>query len=208
MLARAYSSIEVKAFDDKTRTIEGVATTPRPDRMKDRVNPLGAKFVLPIPYLWQHNHDEPIGNVIDADPKKSGISFKAKVEQTDEPGPLKDRLDEAWQSLKLKLVRWNSIGFNPQKWAFIDDGGIDFEEWEWLELSAVTIPANPDAVISEIKRFDRIYREAAGIPDFDLPNIPAPDRLAAPGKHLPVVKLDDPARHRGEPFVIRNIRTK
>lgn len=205
MLARAYSFIEVKSFDDDKRILEGVATTPSADRMRDRVNPMGAKFQLPIPFLWQHRHDEPIGHVIDADAKKSGIKFKAQIAQTDEPGTLKDRLDEAWQSLKLKLVRATSIGFNPLKWSYLDDGGIDFEEWEWLELSGVTIPANPDAVISAVKQFDRIYRQAEGIPDFELPKISAPPAPAASGKSVRVVRLDAPARDGAKPFVIRQI---
>lgn len=203
MQNRAYSFIEVKSFDDDQRIIEGVATTPAPDRLKDRVNPLGAKFTLPIPFLWQHRHSEPIGNVIDADPKKSGIPFKAQLAKTDEPGTLKDRLDEAWLSLKLKLVRATSIGFNPLKWSFIDDGGIDYEEWDWLELSAVTIPAQPEAAITAVKSLDRIYREVAGLPDIQYPEPEAP---AATGTKGRVVQLGAPARDRAQPFVVRKIK--
>jgi HK97 family phage prohead protease len=215
MKSRAYSIIEVKSFDDAKRIIEGVATTPRPDRMKDIVRPLGAKFELPLPFLWQHQHDQPIGHVIDADPKKNGIPFKAQIESTDEPGTLKDRLDEAWQSIKMKLVRAVSIGFNPLKWSFMDNGGIDFEEWEWYELSGVTIPANADALINEIKSFhgddgllravkamDAEYRRIEGVPDPEIPEAPEP---AATGKSVRVVKLDDPAGV-SAPFVIREIK--
>lgn len=204
MLNRAYSFIEVKSFDDDKRIIEGVASTPTPDRMQDRVNPLGAKFELPIPFLWQHRHGEPIGHVIDADPKKSGIPFKAQVVKTEEPGKLKDRLDEAWQSLKLRLVRATSIGFNPLKWSFIENGGMDFEEWDWLELSAVTIPANPEAVISAVKQFDRIYREAEGIPEFEYPEIPRAPEPQPEGKKAVVVRLGKAASE-GAPFVINKI---
>lgn len=202
MLNRAYSFIEVKSFDDDKRILEGTATTPAADRMQDRVNPLGAKFELPIPFLWQHQHDQPIGHVVDATVKASGIKFKAEIAKMDEPGKLKDRLDEAWQSLKLRLVRATSIGFNPLKWSFLDNGGIDFEEWDWLELSGVTIPANPEAVISAVKQFDRIYREAQGVPEYQIPQAPA---SAPSGKSARVVKLDAPARDRAAPFVVRRI---
>jgi len=204
MLNRAYSFIEIKDVDDKKRIIEGIATTPSPDRTQDIVRPMGAKFQLPIPFLWQHQHDKPVGHVIDVDVKKSGIAFKTQIEQLDEPGTLKDRLDEAWQSLKLKLVRATSIGFRPIKYSFIENGGIDYEEWDWLELSAVTIPANPDAVISAVKQFDRIYREAEGVPDFEIPV--APGKAAALGKRLPVVRLNAPVRDRTAPFVIRTVK--
>lgn len=201
-LGRAYSFIEVKAIEDDARILRGIATTPSPDRLNDIVNPLGAKFDLPTPFLWQHHHDEPIGHVIEAEPKKSGIPFIAQIAKTDEPGTLKDRLDEAWQSLKLKLVRAVSIGFNPLKWSFLDNGGIEYEEWDWLELSAVTIPAQPDAVITAVKQFDRIYREAEGIPEFEIPS--PPPAPGASAKALPVVKLGEPARVRA-PFVINRI---
>jgi HK97 family phage prohead protease len=202
-LGRAYSFIEIKAVDEDKRILEGVATTPTPDRMQDIVNPLGAQFTLPIPFLWQHRHDEPIGHVIDADVKKTGIRFKAQIEQTGEPGRLKERLDEAWQSLKLKLVRATSIGFAPLKWSFLENGGgIEYEEWDWLELSAVTIPAQPEAVITAVKQFDRIYREAAGVPEFEIPV--APKDRAASGAYAPVVKMGVTARD-GAPFILKKI---
>lgn len=201
MLNRAYSCIELKAFDDDKRIIEGVASTPAPDRLQDIVNPLGAKFVLPLPFLWQHKHDNPVGHVIDADPKKTGIPFKAQIAQTDEPGILKDMLDRAWQSLKLRLVRYVSIGFNPIKYSFIENGGIEFEEWDWLELSGVTIPAQPEAAITAVKQFDRIYREAEGIPEYQIPSPPAPDAIV---KRAPVVRLGRTASV-GAPFVIKKI---
>jgi phage head maturation protease len=46
----------------------------------------------------------------------------------------------AWQSIKARLVRGVSIGFRALKAAYLDDGGIHFEESEIFELSAVTIP--------------------------------------------------------------------
>jgi HK97 family phage prohead protease len=206
-LGRAYSFIEIKSFEDDARILRGIASTPTPDRMLDTVNPLGASFELPIPFLWQHQHDAPVGHVIEAKPNKNNIPFVAQLAKTDEPGTLKDQLDKAWQSLKLKLVRAVSIGFNPTKWSFLENGGIDFEEWDWYELSAVTIPANPEAVITAVKQFDRIYREAEGIPDFvpPLPEIPSPPEPAAIGKSCPVVRLNDPPASR-QPFIINSIK--
>ena len=201
MQNRAYSFITIKALDERERIIEGVATTPSPDRVGDVVNPLGATFSLPLPFLWQHNHDEPIGHVIEAKATKDGISFKAKIAATDEPGKLKDLLDFAWQCIKMKLVAAVSIGFRPIKYAFIKDGGVDFEEWEWFELSAVTIPMQADATITSVKSIDAGLRKAAGIPE---PEIPQPEAPAATGKSR-VVKLNDPARVRAKPFVINRI---
>ncbi|MFG9883553.1 hypothetical protein ACG3SK_21685 [Pseudomonas aeruginosa] len=95
----------MKALDDEKRVITGIASTPSPDRMQDVVEPKGAQFKLPIPFLWQHNHDEPIGHVTDAKVTQKGIEVSVQLTQVEEPGKLKNRLDEAWQSIKSGLVR-------------------------------------------------------------------------------------------------------
>ncbi|WP_343232560.1 phage major capsid protein [Microvirga antarctica] len=142
--------------------IEGIATTPSADRMGDVVEPMGARFALPMPLLWQHNHDEPVGHVEFAKPPPKGIPFKARIAIIDEPGKLKDRVDEAWQSVRARLVRAVSIGFSPLKYEIMKDGGYCFTEWEWLELSLVTIPANAEATIQTIKSIDKELRAASG----------------------------------------------
>lgn len=148
---RAYSLFEVKELDDQKRVFTGWATTPTPDRYGDTVNPLGAKFANPLPLLHQHNHGEPIGLVNFSAPTAKGIQFQAEIPTIADEGPLKDRVDTAWGEIKNRLVRAVSIGFRAVKYAFRDDGGIDFQEIEIYELSAVTVPALPDAVITEVK---------------------------------------------------------
>lgn len=164
-LKRAYAVINLKAVDDETRTIEGIATTPTPDRTGDIVEPEGAQFQLPIPFLWQHMSDKPIGQITEAKVTKDGIKIKAQLAQVTEPGALKDRIDEAWQSIKHGLVRGLSIGFKGLEFSFIEDAdfAIRFTKWLWLELSAVTIPANAEATITAIKSIDIAARTASGV---------------------------------------------
>lgn len=214
MQNRAYSVLSIKAIDEDKRIVRGIATTPAVDRVGDIIDPLGVKFQNPLAFLWQHQHDKPIGSVDFGKATKDGIPFEANIAQTDEPGTLKDRLDEAWQSIKLKLVKAVSIGFRPIEYSFMENGGIRFSECEVFELSAVTIPANSEALITEvksmgddaylrvIKALDAEVRHEAGIPD---PEIPQPEVPATSGK-LRVVKLDEPVRARTEPFVIRKIK--
>jgi len=160
---RAYSVLEVKALDEEKRVITGIASTPSPDRMQDVVEPKGAQFKLPIPFLWQHNHDEPIGHVTEAKVTQKGIEVSVQLTQVDEQGKLKDRLDEAWQSIKSGLVRGLSIGFSAKEFEQIPGSwGIRFLSWEWFELSAVTIPANAEATITSVKSFDREQLAALG----------------------------------------------
>jgi hypothetical protein len=135
--------------------VEGMASTPNPDRMEDIVEPDGCSYELPIPYLWQHNAYSPIGNVIKAVVSKKGIWSRSAVPKVGVPGQLKDRIDLAMQSIALKLVRGQSIGFSPLEYSYMSDtGGYHFLRWSWYELSAVTIPANIEATIENIKSLD------------------------------------------------------
>jgi HK97 family phage prohead protease len=207
MKNRAYSVLSVKSIDEDKRIIRGVATTPSVDRVGDIIEPEGVKFENPMPLLWQHQHDQPIGHTTFGKPTKSGIPFEAEFVHPDavESATLKDRLQMAWDSVKTQLVRAVSIGFRPIEYAFMDNGGIRYSETEVYELSAVTIPANADAVISTIKSMDAAARKEAGVPDPEIPE--APKDEAATGKKFVVVKLDAPARDRA-PFVINKIHTE
>jgi HK97 family phage prohead protease len=200
---RAYSVLSVKSIDEDKRVIRGVATTPSVDRVGDIIDPLGVKFNNPLAFLWQHQHDKPIGECRFSKPTKDGIEFEAKIASVDEPGTLKDRLDEAWQSIKAGLVRAVSVGFRPIEYAFMENGGIRYSETEVYELSAVTIPANSDALITTIKSIDDVARMRENVTDDPLPEIPATPEHAATGKSVRVVKLDTPARDRA--FVIKKI---
>ena len=151
---RAYSLLEIKGVSDEQRVFTGLATSPVPDRIGDIVDPLGVKFSNPLPLLWQHQHDKPVGHVVFDKPTKNGITFTATLPTIDEPGPLKDLVDMAWQSIKAKLVRGVSIGFRSLKHAYLDSGGVHFQESEVYELSAVTIPMHQLATIQNVKAMD------------------------------------------------------
>lgn len=159
---RAYSILEIKELKDGARIIKGTATTPRPDRVGDIVEPLGVSFKNPLPLLHQHNHDAPVGTVTFDKPTKRGITFTAKLAKVDEPGPLRDRIETAWGELKSGLVRAVSIGFRTLEHAVMENGGWRFLETEVLELSLVTVPANADCTITSIKSIDRQLRAASG----------------------------------------------
>lgn len=151
---RAFSTLELKALDEGKRTFKGIATTMATDRMGDVVESAGAQFKLPLPLLWQHDSADPIGWVRSAKVTKSGIEIEGEVASVDD-GPLKERLNKAWQYIKSGIVRGLSIGFNPIESTEIEGSrwGRRFTAWEWLELSAVTIPANQEATILAVKSF-------------------------------------------------------
>jgi len=159
---RAVSLLRLKAVNENTRQITGIASTPTPDRYGDVVMPDGAKFQLPIPLLWQHDHLSPIGQVTSARVTDEGIEIKAQLAQADLPSQLAARLDEAWQSIRLGLVKGLSIGFRPIEYSYIDEGGIRFSSWEWYELSVVTVPANAEGTIQTVKSIDQELRASSG----------------------------------------------
>jgi HK97 family phage major capsid protein/HK97 family phage prohead protease len=162
---RAYSILNVKRVEEKDelRLIQGTATTPTPDRIGDIVEPLGIKFKNPLKLLWQHDHKAPVGTVMFKTPTANGIDFEARIAKTDKPGRVKDRLDEAWDSVGLGLVSAVSIGFKAIDFEFMKDGdGIRFKETEVIELSLVTIPANSECNISTIKSLDSEALTASG----------------------------------------------
>jgi HK97 family phage prohead protease len=152
---RAYATLTIKQVDQQRRTFRGIATTVATDRMDDVVESRGAQFKLPIPLLWQHDQRDPIGWVRTAKVSDSGIEIEGEIADVPDSGPLKERLTLAWQYIKSNLVRGLSIGFNPLEAAEIEGSrwGRRYLKWEWLELSAVTIPANQEATIVAVKSF-------------------------------------------------------
>lgn len=165
MLNRAYSFLNVKSVDGEKRTITGVATTPTPDRMGDVVEPLGVTFKNPLPLLLYHNSQKPVGWVKFQKPTKNGIDFEAQLPTIDEPGTVRDRIEEAWTSIKSGLLAGVSIGFRTIEEAYNKElGGFRILQSEVLELSLVAIPAQPDARIETIKSLD-VFLPASGTED-------------------------------------------
>lgn len=161
----AYSLLTVKSSSKGPdgMTIEGLASTPQTDRIGDIVEPLGAKFAVPMPLLMNHDSKQVVGRVEFAKATATGIPFRAFLPYVKEPGRLKDRVDEAIHSLQYGLVGAVSIGFNALQdgMEYIKGGGVRFTTWEWLELSLVPIPANPGATITGIKSIDAALARAA-----------------------------------------------
>ncbi len=148
-LNRAFAPIQLtaKRLDSGKRVLSGTATTPRVDRVGDIIEPMGGNISLPCPLLLQHDHANVIGKVTAATPTASGIRFKAEIPTIEQPGRLKDRVDEAWHLVQYGLISTVSIGFRATDAEQIKGGGLRFTSWDLLELSLVSIPANPDAVI-------------------------------------------------------------
>jgi HK97 family phage major capsid protein len=147
------TTFEIKAVDDDQRILTGIASTPQPDRSGDVIHPLGATFTNPVPLLLAHDTSLPVGEVVFGLPTPDGIPFTATLPRIPDPGPLKDRVDGAWQAIKARLLKSVSPGYRALRDAITPNsfGGCNFLKTEFLELSLVTVPANPGATITNFK---------------------------------------------------------
>ena len=151
-MERAYALLEIKSVDAERRTFAGIASTPELDRQGHSIDPAGVTFRNPIPLLFHHDQKQPIGSArLTATP--DGILFEATIPSIDEPGRVKDRVDEAWHSIKAGLLTGVSIGFKPMLNAMhrLKDGGMRLLKTDIYELSLVTIPSNASASILLVK---------------------------------------------------------
>lgn len=155
MQNRAMIDLSIKSVDDDARQIEGWATKPEEDRMGDVVMPKGAVYKLPLPFLLDHDHSKAVGLVDKVEVTEKGIKFWAHIKKIAEEGEAKRLTDYAWSLIKNGLRSAVSIGFRSLDAEQIPNSyGLKFNKWEWLELSAVTVPAHPGAVITGRKSLD------------------------------------------------------
>ena len=165
-MKKAYLVAEnIKATEEgEERVIRGIATSSAVDRVGDIVDPAGVRSESDIPLFLYHDSRQTVGRAKLGKPTKDGIPFEARLPKIAEAGRLKDRVDEAWQMLKYRLITGVSIGFNVLNDAYesIKDGGYRFLETEVLELSLVPIPANQTAKITTIKSLVEQHLAALG----------------------------------------------
>jgi len=177
---RAYAWLSVREVDDDKRIIEGIATTPVQARDGDILETSGISFKLPIPFLYRHK--EPMGNVTSAKVTKDGITVRVQIG----PPGISQALDEAWNMVKAGLVRGLSIGWRTIAEMYDKDiDGYRIMKSEWLELSAVPVPADPGAMISSIRSAD----EESGIRAMSFENLPFVARDAAWEPALVLINL-------------------
>lgn len=106
--------------------------------------------------LWGHDPSRlPIGRAFDL--RIEDRALKASVEFIPEDTPEGGLFAESvYRLARTGFLAATSVGFRPLKWDYTSDKdrgaddwfpGIDFEEQELVELSIVTVPANPEALI-------------------------------------------------------------
>lgn len=148
---------DVQRVDD--RTLDFTISTGAVDRDLDCINPKGwqLEHYLRNPVcLWSHRADElPIGKVVDIDRDDTRLRAAVKF-LPGGYGAASDLADCIYRMAADGYLNATSVGFRPLQWDFTDDEargasdwlpGIDFHEQELVELSIVSVPSNPEALI-------------------------------------------------------------
>jgi HK97 family phage prohead protease len=150
MAARRTSTPKVVRFlaTVSDRQVKVIASDGTVDRMGDILVPSGCDLTNyrrnPV-VLAQHDSSQPIGRcsyiAVVGNQVLATIDFPP-IGQS-ETGDLYCRL------MKGGIIAAVSVGFIPLQQEPMASGGWKFTSWELLELSCVSVPANPNALVSE-----------------------------------------------------------
>jgi Escherichia/Staphylococcus phage prohead protease len=151
---------ELRATNEAKRHITFVSSTEDQDRYGDviRVNGWDTKQYKRNPiFLWAHRSgDPPIGKCVELHTESQPVpALVQTIEFADaKTYPFADTIYNLYRN---KFLRSVSVGFRPlEQPQHINDangewtGGYEFTRQELLELSAVPLPANPQAVARAI----------------------------------------------------------
>ena len=145
---------------DEDRKVKFFVSSESIDRDGDIVRQEGIKFDTfdknPI-VLYNHNRSMPIARVTG----RSMEEGKMAMEVTFPEKGVSEESDKVFGLIKAGVLSATSIGFLPIEYGWLEGGDVfEYKEIELLELSVVTIPANPDAVAIE-----RSFKDEAEKPE-------------------------------------------
>lgn len=152
--------IETKFAADDSGDIEGLAWPfGTPDRVGDIIEKGAfAAVSLPLPMLFGHDQNDPVGAWTEAVEAPDGLRLKGRLLV----GEVK-RADEVRALVKAGAVRGLSIGFLTRKALPRKGGGRTISKLELLEASLVAIPMHPGAKVTSAKSAVRALSIAAAI---------------------------------------------
>jgi len=116
-----------------------------------------------VKYLYQHNMDQPLGKMVNLYEDDKGLMFEAKIPKT-------QLGTDVLELMKAGVITENSVGILPlQKEAGMgDEYNRKLTEVKLYEISAVTLAANDEAMILDVKgnvdkekvlkRFDKLVK--------------------------------------------------
>lgn len=148
---------EVKEVEGQDRVLRFIGSDETPDRDNDIIEAAGWELVNyrknPV-FLWAHDYRfPPIGRAVKVSKEEGGLMFDMEF-PAEGIFPFADLI---YNLYKGKFLRATSVGFIPKKSKPRDDDlvdeslpewrrGIRYQKQELLELSAVPVPSNPNAL--------------------------------------------------------------
>lgn len=127
----------------KEITIEGFANRAVVDRVKENIMPDAWKldnFRKNGTMLFNHDHNMPIGKMIEIKPTKDGLWLKGRISSSDHPDIRKVR-----DLIAEGILNSYSVSFVPLDQSKDGDGINNIKSAELLEVSVVSVPANQDS---------------------------------------------------------------
>lgn len=140
--------------EDRDRFLRVTITTGMRDRHGDILEPGGAQIAAylknPV-VLWAHEYKSlPVGRCVSL--VRDGTTLKADILFAPT-----DFAEEVRMLYAKGFLRAWSVGFLPLEWDVIENadgkfGGYHVRSWELIELSAVPVPANADALTDALRK--------------------------------------------------------
>jgi HK97 family phage prohead protease len=153
---------KIEQLDD--RTLRFTISTSAIDRDMDTVDVKGwdlTNYAKNPVVLWAHRADElPVGKAIDVGTDGNRLFSAVRFLPVNQYGSASDFAETIYRMAADGFLSATSVGFRPIKWDFSDDPersaadyfpGIDFHQQELVELSIVSVPSNPDALLETIE---------------------------------------------------------
>lgn len=155
---------QIKSFEDEERVIVMTGSTEDADRVGDVIKMSGVDLTNykknPV-ILFNHDYDKIIGKALDVSIVDSKLVFKIQFADT-------SLGKEVYYLLKHGYMNASSIGFVGKEYEPNDFGGLTFTKVEILELSIVSVPCNPNALVQLRKDFnekrvsENMFKELGG----------------------------------------------
>lgn len=157
-MAMQYKVLEFTEADRRKDGGRITISTGSPDREHDRVFPQGANvqnYLKNPVVLWGHNYtsaESLIGRTKSLEVTETGIVADFELRPAANEADPQNVVLLLWDQA---FVRASSIGFMPNWERMVpnDFGGFDFVDWELLEFSLVSVPANADALRLAAKQY-------------------------------------------------------
>lgn len=140
----------MKSLNDEDRTIEFIGSTATHDRYNDTIVQTGwelGNFVKNPVIPWGHDYSQPpVAKALEVGLREGNLFFKGQW-ATAEEYPYADTIYKLYKGGYLRAF---SVGFIPLEWELKQDEEhgmyFVFTKCELLEVSCVTVPANPEAL--------------------------------------------------------------